>query len=74
LGLEFVKDFFKFKDLPFPELDLHSLCEEMKAFSQTKKNKKVFEFSLSQMQKNSPSPFVDIWFGADPGEEEQQEI
>lgn len=65
LNFEMLKDFFKFKNLEFPELPLHDLCNEMKALSQTKKNKKSFALALSQMKKNSPLPFVDIWFEAD---------
>ncbi len=65
LELEMVKELFLFKNLPFPEMDLHTLCKEMKDFSQIKENQKAFAFSVSQMQKNSPLPFKDIWFEAE---------
>lgn len=70
LDLEMVKDFFHYRDLPFPaDMDLQGLCTEMKELSQTKKNKRVFDSSVATMQKNSPLPFVDIWFEADRREE-----
>lgn len=64
--LEFIKDFLLDKGLPFPELDLHGLCEEMKAASLVgKKNKQQFQSAANAITKNSSLPFLDIWFEAD---------
>jgi hypothetical protein len=64
--LEFIKDFLLDKGLPFPELDLHGLCEEMKAASLVgKKNKQQFQSAVNAITKNSSLPFLDIWFEAD---------
>jgi hypothetical protein len=65
LELEMEKDFFNYKKIDFPRLELAKLCEKMKELSQTKKNKEVFEFSARQMKNNSPLPFADIWFQAE---------
>ena len=65
-GVEFIKDFLLDKGLPFPDLDLHGLCEEMKAASQIgKKNKQQFQSAVNAITKNSSLPFLDIWFEAD---------
>ena len=70
LTWEIIKDFLYYRGLPFPsDMDLEGLCAEMKELSQTKKNKRVFESSVATMQKNSPLPFVDIWFEADRRDE-----
>jgi hypothetical protein len=64
--LEFIKDFLLDKGLPFPDLDLHGLCEEMKAASLVgKKNKQQFQSAVNAITKNSSLPFLDIWFEAD---------
>lgn len=65
-GCEFIKDFLIDKGLPFPDLDLHGLCEEMKAASLVgKKNKQQFQSAVNAITKNSSLPFLDIWFEAD---------
>lgn len=64
--IEFIKDFLLDKGLPFPEIDLHGLCEEMKAASLVgKKNKQQFQSAVNAITKNSSLPFLDIWFEAD---------
>jgi hypothetical protein len=64
--LEFMKDFLLDKGLSFPELDLHGLCEEMKAASLVgKKNKQQFQSAVNAITKNTSLPFLDIWFEAD---------
>jgi hypothetical protein len=64
--LEFIKDFLLDKGLLFPDLDLHGLCEEMKAASKVgKKNKQQFQSAVNAITKNSSLPFLDIWFEAD---------
>ncbi|QOL20188.1 hypothetical protein [Candidatus Bodocaedibacter vickermanii] len=64
--IEFIKDFLLDKGLPFPDLDLHGLCEEMKAASLVgKKNKQQFQSAVNAITKNSSLPFLDIWFEAD---------
>jgi hypothetical protein len=65
-GIEFIKDFLLDKGLPFPELDLHGLCEEKKAASKIgKKNKQQFQSAVNAITKNSSLPLLDIWFEAD---------
>lgn len=66
LELEIIKDFFHFKKVDFPPLELANLCEEMKRNSQTQENKKNFAIAVSQLNTNPPLPFVDIWFQAVP--------
>lgn len=64
LQLELAKDFFIYKGYPYPNIDLEELYKESHGLSQTKKNKKSFNLALTQMKKNSPLPFKNIWFRA----------
>ena len=64
--IEFTKDFLLDKGLPFPDIDLHGLWEEMKAASLVgKKNKQQFQSAVNAITKNSSLPFLDVWFEAD---------